>query len=294
MTNVKWLCYIMYKISREKVENIEKIIKEKQDLTYLTWAKIRNSSGTAGSFLKAYTDFGGKKTYYKLSNYDAFKGIIGHECINELIVDRLLSILGVDHLPYQLIYADILIDGKEHETYLCASEDFKQPRESKIALDAYYQAERKDGESPLEFCVRLGWEEYIYQMLAVDFLILNRDRHGANIEVLRNASSKTVRLAPLFDHGLSLIFQCQSEETVSKCDVMEDRPIQCFVGSRSAWENLKLIPKEKIPGFCSLHERDAQVLFEGLEGILPEGWRKKIWEMIWKRWCSYEDFCSQR
>ena len=27
---------------------------EKQDLTYLTWSKIRHSSGTAGSFLKAY------------------------------------------------------------------------------------------------------------------------------------------------------------------------------------------------------------------------------------------------
>ena len=37
------------------------------------------------------------------------------------------------------------------------------------------------------------------------YLILNRDRHGANIEVLRNSRKKTVRLAPLFDHGLSLL-----------------------------------------------------------------------------------------
>ena len=29
-----------------------KIEKELQDLTYLSWTKIRNSSGTAGSFLK--------------------------------------------------------------------------------------------------------------------------------------------------------------------------------------------------------------------------------------------------
>ena len=40
--------------------------KEKQDLTYLSWSVYRNSSGTAGSFLKAYSELGGKKTYYKL------------------------------------------------------------------------------------------------------------------------------------------------------------------------------------------------------------------------------------
>ncbi len=50
--------------------------------------------------------------------------------------------------------------------------------------------------------------DYIYIMLVVDFVILNRDRHGANIEVLRNSRDKTLRLAPLFDHGLSLLFNC--------------------------------------------------------------------------------------
>ncbi len=37
------------------------IITEKQDLTYLSWTRTRNSSGTAGSFLKAYSELGGKK-----------------------------------------------------------------------------------------------------------------------------------------------------------------------------------------------------------------------------------------
>jgi len=132
----------------------DQLILRKQDFTYLTWAKYRNSSGTAGSFLKAYSDLGSDKLYYKLSNYDSFRGIIGHECVNELIVDRLLTILGIPHLSYQLIHADVLIDGREYETYLCASRDFKQPGESKIALDVYYQTERKERESPLDFCLR--------------------------------------------------------------------------------------------------------------------------------------------
>lgn len=272
----------------------DQLILKKQDFTYLTWAKIRNSSGTAGSFLKAYSDLGRDKLYYKLSNYDAFRGIIGHECVNELIVDRLLTLLGISHLSYQLIHADVLIDGREYETYLCASRDFKRPGESKIALDVYYQAERRERESPLDFCIRCGWEEYIYQMLVVDFLILNRDRHGANIEVLRNRKNKTLRLAPLFDHGLSLIFNCMEEEAVKAAHVMEDKPVQSFVGSRSAQENLKLIPSGREPVLWPLQESDREFIFEGLDTVLPQMWSDKIWEMIWKRWNYYEDFRNQR
>jgi len=81
-----------------------KLVREKQDITYLSWSVYRNSSGTAGSFLKSYSELGGKKVYYKLSNFDKVQGVIGHECVNELIVDRLLTILGIPHLPYQLIH----------------------------------------------------------------------------------------------------------------------------------------------------------------------------------------------
>ena len=46
------------------------LMKEKQDLTYLSWSTNRNSLGIGGSFLKAYSELGGTKTYYKLSNFD--------------------------------------------------------------------------------------------------------------------------------------------------------------------------------------------------------------------------------
>lgn len=271
-----------------------KVNKDKQDLTYLTWTKIRNSSGTAGSFLKAYTEIDGEKTYYKLSNYDAYKGIVGHECVNEIIVDRLLSLLGIEHLEYELIHADVMVEDKVFSTYLCASKDFKEKGDSKIALDAFYQVERLEKESPMEFCIRYGWENYIYTMLVVDFLILNRDRHGANIEVLRNAKKKNVRLAPLFDHGLSLLFQCMDKETYMQVDVMEDKRVQCFVGSNSAMDNLQLIPTEKLPVFHALKETDKNILFEDLDGVMSKGLQDKIWEMLFVRWKYYEDFCSKR
>ena len=272
---------------------LNQIIHELQDMTHLSWAKTRNSSGTAGSFLKAYEDGVDGKTYFKLSNYDAWKGIIGHECVNEIIVDRLLSILGISHLPYQLIHAKILIDQKEYETWLCASKDFKQRGESKIALDAYYQAESLSNESPMDFVIRCGWESTVYEMLVVDYLILNRDRHGANMEVLRNQRKKTIRLAPLFDHGLSLLSRCESTEAMLREDVMADKPVQCFVGSRSSWENLRLIPRDQRPPLHPLTENDRAILLEGLSEALDQQWLDRIWEMIWKRWQAYEDLCNQ-
>lgn len=45
-------------------------------------------------------------------NFDSIKGVIGHECINEIIVDRLLTILGVEQLSYELINADIEIEDQ--------------------------------------------------------------------------------------------------------------------------------------------------------------------------------------
>ena len=65
------------------------------------------------------------KVYYKLSNYDNIRGVIGHESVNELIVDRLLTLLGIEHLHYQFIHADILVAGRVLDTYVCASENFR-------------------------------------------------------------------------------------------------------------------------------------------------------------------------
>lgn len=270
------------------------LIKEKQDMTYLSWSLFRASSGTAGSFLKSYSELGGKKVYYKLSNFDKTQGVIGHECVNELIVDRLLTILGVPHLSYQLIHADITIDGQTHDVYLCASEDFKKRGESKIALDVHKEKEALPDETPLDFCIRMGWEEYIYQMLVVDYLILNRDRHGANIEVLRNNQKRTVDLAPIFDHGLSLLCRCTNDSMVMAFEVMEDKPCNNYIGSKSTWNNLNYIPADKLPVMNVLRESDREILMEGLDGIISQTLQDKIWEMIWKRWCAYEDFCNSR
>lgn len=266
-----------------------KIINEKQDLTYLKWSHIRSSSGTAGTFLKSESTLHGAKIYYKLSNFDPVKGVVGHECVNEIIVDRLLTILGVEHLSYELINADIEIEGNIYSTYLCAAEDFKKRGESKIALDDYYRTNAQKGESHYDFCVREGWKEYIDRMIAVDYLILNRDRHGANIEVVRNSRAHTLRIAPLFDHGLSLLYSCMSDNDGEQFDIMQDKRCQNFIGGYSCYENLQLI-KDKTKIFENkLQESDRDIIFEGMDNILSDIFINKIWNMIYERYKIYEN-----
>lgn len=72
-------------------------IKEKQDLTYLKWSYIRNSSGTAGTFLKSESTLSGKKIYYKLSNFDSMKGVIGHKI--QIPYHKSLRLLQRHHVP---------------------------------------------------------------------------------------------------------------------------------------------------------------------------------------------------
>ncbi len=259
-------------------------ISQMQDLRYLNWAKIKQSPGTPGCFLKAYDQALEKKLYYKISSYDAYRGVFGHECINELIVARLLDVLEIPHISYKLINALVSIDGNEIKTWLVSSYNFRLPNEEKMPLDTFYEIKRQNNkESPLEFCERYGWGNYVYQMFIVDFIIGNRDRHGANIEVLINRQTNTYRLAPLFDQGISLLFSTyQDESKISKVEPLKDIEANNFIGSRSLKYNLQLLPKGyRLPNKLLTEHRNY--ILNGLEVCLSPNHLNKIWQFVYTR-----------
>ncbi len=112
------------------------------------------------------------------------------------------------------------------------------------------------------------------------------------MEVLRSRIGKSYRLAPLFDQGLSLFCSIHNEKDLENTNPMADRRVQCFVGSRSAAQNLRLIPREymRVPG--SLREGDREYLFRDLSEALTPAYQDAIWEMIWRRWRYYESLCD--
>ena len=198
-----------------------------------------------------------------------------------------MELLGIPHLFYQLVSARIVVDGREFGTWLSRSGSYRHSTERKQALDVFYRFNAKEGERPLDLCDRMGWGRQIRQMILADYLIANRDRHGANIEVLRGADGLQ-RLAPLFDNGLSFVFSCcGDEDRVGAFDVMQDVPANNYIGTRSLEENLTFLQGWDL-NINSLESSWEDVLFYGLEDVLPLAHRQAMWNMIRKRWQRYE------
>ena len=271
------------------------LILETKDMRRLDWAVRKMSPGTAGCFLKAYEEIHGKRLYYKLSNYDSYRGVFGHECVNELIVSRVMDVLQIPHVSYKLIHAQVLIDEKEIETWISVSDNFRKDNEEKLAYDLFYDLLKEGNESPLEFAIRNGWELYIYQMFLIDYITANRDRHGSNLEVLRNVEDGSIRMAPLFDQGVSLLFSTYGDEKmIENTDVMQDFPVNNYIGSRSLKYNLSLIPEDVDLRINTLKQEDRGYIFTGINKVLTEKHVDKIWNMIWKRWCYFEEIRSKK
>ena len=108
------------------------LVKELKDMTFLDWTEQKLSPGTPGCFLKAYEETERGRVYYKLSNYDSYQGVFGHECINELVVSRVMDLLKIPHLQYRLIHAEICIRNKRIETWICASDNFRDRKSTRL------------------------------------------------------------------------------------------------------------------------------------------------------------------
>ena len=256
-----------------------KIISEVSDLRDLDFTRLRKSEGIGGSCLKARRD----GLFYKLSRYREGEGIVGLESVYELIADRLLTILKIDHLSYTLQRALIRIGTEEYETWLCVSKDYRQEGESKCSLTDYYDLEKYPYETPLDFCIRQGWEDIAWNIFLTDYIICNRERNGSGLEVIKRKGSMDVRLAPIGDHGCSMLFQCREDRVAKKLDVLRDTTLQSFLGGRSLLENLQLVPEGRRRSLPLLQEAQKEELFAGMEDILSSVFRVKIWEMLQKR-----------
>ncbi len=265
---------------------IDKLI----DLRYLTWSKTRQSSGTAGSYLKSYSFENGKKVYYKLSYFDDVDNKFGYEAFNEIIAGKLLTLLGYKHLEYNLLFAKILIRNKEYDTYLNSSCDYKLINETKMSFENFYELYKNDNEDIITFCKRYNFIDEIYQMIIIDYLIVNRDRHGANIEVLYDSKTKKYRLAPLFDHGLSLLSPAYKDEEIKNYDILANKKVNSFIGTSSLEESIKLVPKEAF-----IH---ININFDNLLNDITTNdnnfYMQKTKELLIRRWNELEDIFNKK
>ena len=252
------------------------------DMRDVVWRKSVGSINTDGVCLKAEID----GNYLKLSGYDVQRGIYGMESLHEYIAMRVGQVLDFNVPDGNIKRALVCVEGEDYETVVFTSFTYKKPGYSRVAFEDYYAAYRTSNrETALDFCKRFGWADYIYKMFVFDYLIINRDRHGANLEVFKNEKAF---LSPFFDNGLSFCL-----DAVTGFDPLLPRKVNNFIGKKGEQgleENLSEINKRL--DFNRLRPEHFNEIFSGVDEYIEAHHQNKIWEILLGRWENVKDFCD--
>lgn len=126
------------------------------DLRDASWSYSAGSIMSVGVYMKTERNIKGTNHYLKLSRYDSYRGIYGHESVNELIAYRLGDLLGFDVPEGFLRKSLVRMDDKEHEGYVFAAKSYKS-KGSRLPFGDFYVDNRlSENEAPLDLCKRLG------------------------------------------------------------------------------------------------------------------------------------------
>lgn len=157
---------------------------------------------TDGWLKKKWTMIDGKRYLLK-----AGSGETRQEPYNEVIATKLMERLGIPHVPYTLI-------EQEGSPY-SECENLITPQTELITAWYVMQTNKKRNhisvyQHYVNCCEALGIAgivEALDQMIVVDYLIANEDRHQNNFGVVRNAETlEWIGPAPIYDSGSSLWF----------------------------------------------------------------------------------------
>jgi hypothetical protein len=134
-------------------------------------------------------------------------GATQQEPYNEVLASAIMRRLGIPHVSYKLMMQD------EYPFSVC--ENFVTPQTELISAWNIMQTQKKENHVSvyrhyLNCCEALGIpdvREELDRMIALDYLIVNEDRHQNNFGVLRNADTlEWIGSAPIYDNGTSFWF----------------------------------------------------------------------------------------
>lgn len=260
------------------------------DFRHLKWDNIK-SGGSVGMLPKTAIELLGIKYYIKMSSYNIPHKVYGLESISEVIASRLAKILGIPCIECYLVHATVNKDGEDFNTHLCVSADYKYQNEVVYPFEDMYEINRMMNETPLEYTIRNGMSEQVYAMFIFDYIINNLDRHGANTEIRIPITGTGMKLAPLFDNGLSLCTTVD-DSRIEGYYPPDRAQVNNYIGSRYLEDNL-----ESVVGTISLNSLNPghrEVLFKGLETLINQGRMDTIWNQITRRYENARNICDIR
>ena len=155
---------------------------------------------------------------------------------NEVIATKIMERLGIPHVPYTLLWDD--------DTPYSVCEDFITPDTELVPAWRVMQTAKKDNNTTvyrhyLNCCESFGLTDMVHavdQMIVLDYIIANEDRHQNNFGLLRDANTlEWLGASPIFDSGSSLGYDKLPSRIIS------GRDIECKPFKKSHEEQIKLV-----------------------------------------------------
>ena len=215
-----------------------------------------------GNLRKRWAILDGKRCLVK-----AGSGPFQQQPFNEVIAAKMADRLGITHIPYTLLWDD----GIPYS--VC--EDFVTPETELIPAWRVMQIQKKDNQTSVyqhyrNCCEKLGvpgMAHALDQMMVLDYLIANEDRHFNNFGLLRSPDTlEWLGPSPIYDSGSSLGYDKLTPQ------IRSGRNITCKPFKRTHQDQLRLVTSfdwldlSKLDGV----DQDIREVFAGAEEFIDK------------------------
>lgn len=218
---------------------------------------------TSDGFLKKrWKIIGGKRCLIKAGSPPFLQ-----QPFNEVIASKVAKRLGIPHIPYTLLW-DNGIPYSE-------CEDFVTPDTELIPAWRVMQTQKKDNQTSVyqhyrNCCEALGVPNVAHaldQMIVLDYLIANEDRHFNNFGLLRDPGTlEWLGPAPIYDSGSSLGYDKLTPQ------IRSGRNITCKPFKRNHQDQLRLVTSFDWLNLSKFQDvdRDIREVFTGAEEFIDK------------------------
>lgn len=183
-------------------DDLGKLLIDEQVFKITKESLISPDITTEGNLKKSWRMINGDRVLLK-----AGSGCLNQEPFNEVIASKFMTELGINHIDYELHW----VNGKPFS--VC--KDFVTDNQDLVSAWKVFQIEKQLNNDSnythlMKMAQKLGitdFEQRINEMLVVDYLLLNEDRHFNNFGFIRDVDTlKIIGFAPIFDTGSSLAY----------------------------------------------------------------------------------------
>ncbi len=212
------------------------ITKAQQDLRYLSWNELDKPSGLHVQEATAREGTGARAVLYRAPVARVGARFVPPSGANELVACRLMDALGIPHADTRLVNGLVRLAGEERPLWITRYKNLRGTGVRAMPLEAFFELRAQQGESPLDFCVRMGWQLQVAQMMLVDYLTANRTRSARELYV-QALPDGSFKLAPLMGGRTALTSSFSS--ATWRVNAMADLSTSNYIGSGSLDENLR-------------------------------------------------------